>query len=138
MLLVVCSARVDGLVERVMTPSEMVEHYMDRDDFLYYRHVTYEKLTKKQLQESKDKPRKIVTVLDKFHPNPATPANSDVAERTLFFAENLIKVVRQLEEGRTTASYREFVVPAMNPDQAVLLTFDTDGNSSYQVRRLSG
>jgi proline racemase len=112
-----------------------MEHYVDRSDFMYYRHVTFEKLTKKQLQaqEEKGNPRQILTVVDKFHPNPATPPNNDMAERTLYFAENQIKIVYQLEPGRTTASHREFIVPPMNPDQAVLLTFDPDGTTSYQV-----
>ena len=112
----------------------MEEHYKDRSDFMYYRHVIYEKLTKKQLAEQgKDKPRQILTVVDKFHPNPAIPPNNDMAERTLLFTENQVRVVHQLEEGKTTASFREFVVPPMNPDQAVLLTFDPDGTTSYQV-----
>lgn len=130
----ITSARVDGLVKRVLTPSEMEEHYVDRPDFMYYRHVTYEKLSKKQLQqEGKGKLRQIVTVVDRFRPNPAIPPNNDMAQRTLLFAENQIKVVYQLEEGRNTASSREFVVPPMNPDQAVLLTFEPDATTSYQV-----
>lgn len=131
-----CSARVDGLAKRIMTPTEMIEHYEDRPDCLYYRHVTYEKQPKKT-SISELNPREILKVVDKFHPNPAIPANSDVAERTLLFTENHIKVVYQLEEGRTTASTREFMVPPMNPDQAVLLTFDPDGISSYQVSKFT-
>lgn len=126
---------MDGLAKRGTTPTEMVEHYKDRSDFLHCRHVTYEKVTKKQsLLDGRDsKPRQILRVVDKFHPNPALPANSDVAERTLLFVDNQIKIVYQLEEGRNIASTRDFVVPPMNPDQAVLLTFDPDATSSYQV-----
>ena len=124
---------MDGLAKRIIAPADMVEHYMDRSDFLYLRHVTYEKRTKKQMMEEKDKPRQIVKVVDWFHPNPACPPNSDVAQRTILFVENQIKVVYQLEEGRNIASTRDFMVPPMNPEQAVMLTFDPDTISSYQV-----
>lgn len=40
-------ARVDGLVKRVETPTEMTEHYKNRDDFLYYKHVDFGKKPKK-------------------------------------------------------------------------------------------
>ena len=117
-----------------MTRTEMVEHYVDRADFLYYRHVTYEKIPKKHMVlEGQDNSRKIIKVVDKFHPNPALPPNNDVAERTLILSDNQIKITYQLEEGRNTASVTEFVVPPMNPEQAVLLTYDPEGISSYQV-----
>ena len=34
-------ARMDGLAKRVETPTEMTEHFVDRDDFLYYKHTTF-------------------------------------------------------------------------------------------------
>lgn len=123
-----------------MTPTEMEEHYMDRADFLYYRQVTYEKLSKKSATlEDKVvmKSRTVIKVVDKFHPNPAIPPNSDVAEKILLFAENRIIVVYQLEEGRNTASSREFMAPPMNPEQAVILTFDPDGVTTYQVSKIN-
>jgi len=40
-------ARVDGLMKRVETPSEMTEEYKNRDDFLYYKYVELGKRTKK-------------------------------------------------------------------------------------------
>ncbi len=124
------SSRVDGLAKREFTPSEMVEHFKDRSDFLYYRQVTYDKQTRKTEQE---KPRDILRVVERFHPNPATSPNRDVAERTFLVSENKIEVVYQFEEGRITASTREFVTPPINPDQAVILTFDPALISMYQV-----
>ena len=126
---------MDGLSKRVMTPTEMTEHYVDRSDFLYYRQVTYKKQAKIHgpSSSSEDEPRSILKVVDRFHPNPALPANSDVAERSFLLSENRIVVVYQLEEGRNTASSREFVVPPLNPEQAVILTFDPEGISNYQV-----
>ena len=40
-------ARVDGLMKRVETPTEMREHYKNRDDFLFYKHVDFGKKSKR-------------------------------------------------------------------------------------------
>ena len=40
-------ARVDGLLKRIETPLSMTEHYKNRDDFLFYKHVDFGKRTKK-------------------------------------------------------------------------------------------
>jgi hypothetical protein len=42
-----CSARIDGLVKQEETPTEMTQSFMGRDDYLYYRHVTFGTRTKK-------------------------------------------------------------------------------------------
>lgn len=34
-------ARVDGLERREETPTQMTEHFINRDDFLVYRHVQF-------------------------------------------------------------------------------------------------
>ena len=56
-------ARVDGLVKRIETPLSMTEHYKNRDDFQYYKHVDFGKRTKKfgpQDEVVKENPRPIV------------------------------------------------------------------------------
>jgi len=40
-------ARVDGLEQRVETPTQMTEHFINRDDFLVYRHVEFDGRQKK-------------------------------------------------------------------------------------------
>ena len=35
------NARVDGLEKRAETPTDMTEHFRNRDDFLVYRRVEY-------------------------------------------------------------------------------------------------
>ena len=42
-----CSARIDGLVKQDETPTEMTQTFTGRDDYLYYRHVTFATRTKK-------------------------------------------------------------------------------------------
>ena len=40
-------ARDDGLQKRIETPSSIEEHFVNRDDFLYYRSVDFGKRPKK-------------------------------------------------------------------------------------------
>ena len=40
-------ARLDGLKCREETPTEMVEHFVHRDDYLYYRKAFFDKRQKK-------------------------------------------------------------------------------------------
>lgn len=59
-------ARVDGLVKREETPSEMTEEYDNRDDFLYYKYVEFGKRAKKfgpQETSSANKGRPINVIL---------------------------------------------------------------------------
>lgn len=56
-------ARVDGLSKRTETPTEMTEHYVDRDDFLYFKHIIFGKRPKKfgpQEEATTVNPRPIV------------------------------------------------------------------------------
>jgi hypothetical protein len=41
------NARVDGLKCREETPTEMVEHFVDRNNFLFFRKVVFDKRQKK-------------------------------------------------------------------------------------------
>lgn len=54
------SARVDGLAKRELTATEMTEHFENRADFLYHRHVTYSKPTKKFEPAEKAKKKSIM------------------------------------------------------------------------------
>ena len=132
------SSRVDGLARRDLTATEMVEEFKDRSDYLYYRHVTYEKPVKKfEPSSEKGQPYQIVKVVERFHHNPSIPPNSDIAERTFIVRENHIKVVYHLEENRITPSTREFVILHTSGDQMYTLTFDhIDMPLPYQVRDL--
>lgn len=37
------SARIDNMVRRVVSPGEMTELFENRTDFLYYRHVVFDR-----------------------------------------------------------------------------------------------
>ena len=117
----------------------MLEEFKERSDYLYYRHVTYEKPVKKfEPSTEKGQPYQIVKIVEKFHHNPLVPPNSDVAERTFLLRENRIKVVYHLEENRITPSTREFVIPQTSGDQIYTLSFDhVDMPMPYQVNNVN-
>ena len=55
----ICSLRVDGLATRDHTPTEMTEHFEGREDRLYYRYVTYDKIVKRFEPAEKERGRHI-------------------------------------------------------------------------------
>ena len=124
---------MDGLAKRELTATEMIEHFEKRADFLSYRHITYEKPTKKFEPASQKNQRPILKIVEKFQHNPSIPPNSDVAERTFLLRENRIKIVYHLEENRITPSTREYVIPPQVGDQAFTMKFEPDMTTAYQV-----
>lgn len=46
--------RVDGLFKREESPTEMKEHFMNREDYLHFRHVYFGKRQKKAGPASSD------------------------------------------------------------------------------------
>ena len=125
------SARVDCLTKREFNSKEMIEHFQNRSDFLYYRHVTYEPAPRKRVERT---PLNIVKIVEKFHPNPAIAPNDNKAEIHYMLGKNRIKVVYQLEKERITASTIEYQTPPIVIDQAALLTYNPDEIYLYQVR----
>jgi len=53
------------LAKRELTATEMTEHFENRTDFLYHRHVTYSKPTKK-LEPAEKAKKKSITVSKYF------------------------------------------------------------------------
>ena len=51
--------RVDGLATRDHTPTEMTEHFEGREDRLFYRYVTYDKVVKRFEPAEKERGRHI-------------------------------------------------------------------------------
>ena len=54
--------RVDGLSKRAETPAEMTEHFVNRDDFLYYRQVVFGKRPKKVVPATTPTPMRPILV----------------------------------------------------------------------------
>ncbi|KAK7505575.1 hypothetical protein BaRGS_00003320 [Batillaria attramentaria] len=130
-------ARVDGLEKRVETATEMTEHFIDRDDFLYYKHVIFGKRPKKfGPQESSApnaNPRPIVKMVIKFRRNPAKIANDDVAEMVFLCAEDKIQLTYHTEHSNIAASTRDYIKPPNWDEKGAILNWAADMHQTFQV-----
>ncbi|KAL5464124.1 hypothetical protein EMCRGX_G033091 [Ephydatia muelleri] len=127
-------ARVDGLSQRDISDSEVVEHFEKREDFLCYRHTTYAPPTLKfEPADSSSSKRPIQKIIERFHRNQSKKPNEDIAERIFLPNDNKLKVLYHLEDNRITPSTREFTYPHLSGDQGYILTYNSDMVTSYQV-----
>uniref|UniRef100_UPI00398E8984 dynein regulatory complex subunit 7 isoform X2 n=1 Tax=Pristiophorus japonicus TaxID=55135 RepID=UPI00398E8984 len=128
--------RVDGLLSRVQTATEMTEKFRDRPDFLIYRQVTFAKRVRKVklpgvMQSSY---RVILKITERFARNRKKAAHQDVAEQIFLITEEHIQLTYHREDDRITALKREFILPPnllqkddqeVNMDQ-IVITFEVD------------
>ncbi|XP_046848993.1 dynein regulatory complex subunit 7-like isoform X2 [Xenia sp. Carnegie-2017] len=127
------SARIDGLEKQEETPTEMMQSYRTRDDYLYYRHVTFSPRTKEFGPTQQNHYRHVVKIIEKFHRNLTKKADDDVAERLFLLSEERISLVFHLEEDRVTASTRDFVKPAYTDDKNDSFIMTPDMTTTFQV-----
>ncbi|KAI9350126.1 hypothetical protein BDR26DRAFT_851892 [Obelidium mucronatum] len=107
------TSRSDGLMKRVQAQNKVIEYFIEREDKLIYRSVTYEQ-SDVYSDDAKDG-RVITKMTEKFERNRELPAHEDPAKKTYFVKEEKIKVIYHLDDGRIIPSYREFKKP--NADQ---------------------
>ncbi|XP_026802213.3 dynein regulatory complex subunit 7, partial [Pangasianodon hypophthalmus] len=117
--------RADSLVSRVETPTEMIETFQDRSDFLYYRHVVYGPL---ELAQKLGVQRPIQKFVVKFHRDRSKPASKDVAELIFQISQNRIEVTYHLEDERIIPNFDIFEKPPNHDDP-----FSDKMVSSFQV-----
>ncbi|XP_038579649.1 dynein regulatory complex subunit 7 [Micropterus salmoides] len=128
-------AHVDDLVRRVESPGEMTEFFEGRADFLYFRHVVFDRHV--QFSEPDvdtdlgDRP--LQKVVERFHRNSSKPASEDVAERVFLFAQRRIELTYHLEGHRFIPSKRSFIKPRESTEIKKAEDFTPDMVSSFQV-----
>ncbi|KAK7103521.1 dynein regulatory complex subunit 7-like [Littorina saxatilis] len=130
------TARVDGLYKRVETPTEMTEHYIDRDDFLYYKHVIFGRRPKKfvpQDEATTVNPRPIVKMVVKFKRNTESAANEDINEMVFLCSEDKIQLTYHTEQSNIAASTRDFVKPANWDEKGAILAWSSEMHGTFQV-----
>ncbi|KAM8755120.1 dynein regulatory complex subunit 7 isoform 1-T2 [Acanthopagrus schlegelii] len=128
-------ARVDNLVRRVESPGEMTELFEGRDDFLYIRHVIFDRhveFSEPDVDAGPDD-RPLQKVVERFHRNKSKPANEDVAERVFLLAERRIEVTYHLEDHRFIPSKRSFIKPRESTEKKKAEDFTPDMVSGFQV-----
>ncbi|XP_052769766.1 dynein regulatory complex subunit 7-like [Mya arenaria] len=135
-MLFYAEARVDGLMKRMETPSEMTEHFENRDDFLYFKHTEFGKKPKKfgpQDKSSGQEPRPILKMQMKYHRNKNKKANDDIAELVYLCSEDKIQITYHTEDKRIASSTREFLKPHNWDEKGATLTFSGDMQQTFQV-----
>ncbi|XP_067680734.1 dynein regulatory complex subunit 7-like [Haliotis asinina] len=129
-------ARVDGLVKRIETPTEMTEHFKDRDDFLFYKHVVFNKRQKRfgpQEGSSSANQRPILKMTQKFHRNRSKPANCDIAELIFAMSEDKIFLTYHTEDKRIASSTGEFNKPPNWEEKGAVLAWTPEMHQTFQV-----
>jgi hypothetical protein len=110
------AARVDGLEKRVETQTAMTEFYINRDDFLVYRHVVFG-VRQKKFGPSENTLRPIELMIERYDRNKSKEANDDIAEVIFNMEEEKIYVTCHHENSKISATTREFVKPTATDDK---------------------
>uniref|UniRef100_A0A3Q0RCJ8 Dynein regulatory complex subunit 7 n=1 Tax=Amphilophus citrinellus TaxID=61819 RepID=A0A3Q0RCJ8_AMPCI len=124
------SAHADGVVQRVLSKTEMMELFEGRRDFLCYRHVCF----REHIQEFYERPEElhILKVVERFHRNSSKPASEDVAERAFLEPERLIEVTYHLTKDQSVPSKISFIKP-LESEKGKAQEFSLDMISTFQV-----
>ncbi|XP_071314856.1 dynein regulatory complex subunit 7 isoform X2 [Trachinotus anak] len=128
------STRVDNLVRRVASPGEMTENFKGRADFLYYRHVVFDRQV--QFLEPcvyPDLRSPLLQVVERFHRDRSKQANEDVAERVFLPNQRQIELTYHLEDHRFIPSKRSFIKPRQSTERKKAEDFTPDLVTSFQV-----
>ncbi|XP_055956877.1 dynein regulatory complex subunit 7 [Patella vulgata] len=130
-------ARVDGLKKRIETPLEMTEHFVNRDDFMFYKHVDFGKRQKKfgpQEGSGSGNTRPINKMIQKFHRNKSKQANEDIAELIFLISEDKIQISYHTEDARIVSSTREYIKPSNWEEKGATLKWESDQlHQTFQV-----
>nr|CAD7431574.1 unnamed protein product [Timema monikensis] len=125
-------ARMDGMESIQMDPCYMTQHFKDREDFCYHRHVIFVPRDKNIAEGPK---RTVLSLSEKYHRNPTKPADKDVAERVFAVAENRMTLKFHYDQGNVSANILEFTKPPVS-ELGDRLTFNPAMVSIYQWSEL--
>ncbi|CAK9808607.1 Dynein regulatory complex subunit 7 [Anthophora plagiata] len=105
-------ARFDGLSKIEMHPTYITQHFADRDDFLYYRHVEFVREKNVTVQQDIHY-RHIWKIVEKFDRDEQIIANKNIAIREFAIGENEIRLTYHYGTGRYTRATRMYVKPPL-------------------------
>ncbi|KYN37462.1 hypothetical protein ALC56_08175 [Trachymyrmex septentrionalis] len=123
------SVQFDGLSRIKMGPLYLTQHYVDREDFVYYRHAEFlvdeDKMTMDDIHS-----RHISKITEKYHRNEDIPASKDMAEREFVVIGKEICIKFHYEPDRITQATRTFIKPSIG-DRGDRLVFDPTMTHGY-------
>ncbi|XP_076666325.1 dynein regulatory complex subunit 7-like isoform X2 [Andrena cerasifolii] len=123
-------ARTDGLSRLELHPHFLTQHFVDRDDFLYYRHVEFS--LERSIRVSHDIHfRYIWKITEKFNRDERVRASKNIAIREFAVGENEIRLTYHYGPGEYSRATRMYVKPTLaeRGDRLVLNTSMTHGYS---------
>lgn len=127
-------SRLDGLSTREESPTEMVEHFRNRDDFLYYRQVIFDKRQKKFGPQDGDNYRPILKIIERYNRNKEIPvANNDIHELVYNIESDKFNIIYHRENAKIAPSTREYIKPLNWNDKGNTWTWSNELHSTYQA-----
>ncbi|KYN17744.1 hypothetical protein ALC57_09957, partial [Trachymyrmex cornetzi] len=105
------SLQFDGLSRIEMGPLYLTQHYVDREDFVYYRHAEF--LVEDHTTVDDIHSRHISKIIEKYHRNEDIPASKDMAEREFAVIGKEICIKFHYEQNRITQATRTFIKPSI-------------------------
>ncbi|KAK2581699.1 hypothetical protein KPH14_002186 [Odynerus spinipes] len=102
--------RLDGLSQIRMYPLRLTQHFVDREDLLYYRDVEFSPEKGDPMIEGIHF-RNVQRIIEKYHRNESLPAHRDIAIREFAIAEDEIRLKFHYDEGRVTRAIRVYAKP---------------------------
>ncbi|XP_054011422.1 dynein regulatory complex subunit 7-like [Hylaeus anthracinus] len=121
-------ARFDGLSLLEMDPTYFTQHFIDRDDLLYYRHVQFSR--EKSVPIPNDiHYRYIWKIIEEFDRNERIKASKDIAIREFAIGDNEIRLAYHYNTGQYSRATRMYVKPplAERGDRLILNPAMTQG-----------
>ncbi|XP_017757421.1 PREDICTED: dynein regulatory complex subunit 7-like [Eufriesea mexicana] len=105
-------ARFDGLSRFKMHPNYLIQHFVNRDDFLYYRHVQFSR--EKTVAPLDDiHYRHISKIIEKFNRDERIEASKNIAIREFAIDDNEICLTYHYHPGQFTRAMRMFIKPPL-------------------------
>ncbi|XP_043792410.1 dynein regulatory complex subunit 7-like [Apis laboriosa] len=104
-------ARFDGLSKFEMHPTYLTQHFVDRDDFLYYRHVEFLQDKKGETQDIHY--RHISKIVEKFNRDERIKACKNIAIREFAIDDNEIHLTYHYYPGNFTRALRTYIKPPL-------------------------
>jgi len=126
-------ARVDGLKCREETPTEMVEHYVNRPDFLYYKKVVFAKRQKKFGPQEGENYREILKIIERYKRDDSKPANENIHELVYNIEADKFQITYHRETSKIAPTTREFFKPPNWNDKGISWTWTNELHQCYQV-----
>ncbi|KAI3383038.1 hypothetical protein SNEBB_006892 [Seison nebaliae] len=127
------NARLDGLKERVETPTTLVETYEERPDFLIERNITFDKRQKKFGPQEKGLSRPILKIIETYDRCLDYEANLDLKEAVFNIKRGKIELTYHRDENFISSSKRTFIKADDNNGKITFNDWSSDYCTHYQA-----